>query len=132
MRSGVFVTGISVPSTSGTVTVAPAHLARAGEVVDGDLGSPELLDLAVLAQVPHPRRLLDQAVAVGVLVDLHLEHVVVELHRQPVVTEAVAVLRAAHLDARVLGLADRAHAPRAVARALPPVGGRRRTCDRRR
>ena len=57
------------------------------------------------------------------MVDLHLEHVVVELHGQPVVLEAVTVLRAAHLDAGVLRFAHRPHAPRTVARALPHVGG---------
>ena len=86
-----------------------------------DLGPTELFDVARLPDVPHARRLLDEAVAVGVLVDLHLEHVVVELHRQPVVAEPVAVLRAADLDARVL----RAHRPGGhptIGRARPSSG----------
>ncbi len=60
--------------------------------------------------------------AVGVLVDLDLEHVVVELHRDPVVAEAVAVLALASPDARGLALADGADAPRTIAHALPRVG----------
>ena len=69
--------------------------------------------------VPDPGGLLDGAGAVGVLVDHVEDRVVLELHRRVVPHADHLALGA---DAGRLLLADRAHAPAAVAGAPPLVG----------
>src|SRR5258708_5629285 len=98
------------------------HLTSAADVVDVDLRLAQFFDRSIVPDVPHSGRFLDDAVTVGILVDLNLQHVVVELHRQPVVTEPVAVGALPRADSRSFGFTDGAHTPRSIACALPYSG----------
>ena len=100
------------------------HLPRARDVIDRDVGTTELFGGAVVTDVVDPHRLLDGPVPVGVLVDHDLDHVIVELHRDPIVEvpELAAEIR---LDADTggLGLAHRSDPPRTVTGTLETVRG---------
>ena len=96
--------------------------ARAGHEAVLVLGPPEPLGRARGIRV-HAHRLFDQPLArVGLVQDVE-DRVVGELHRRVVPHPGHLTLALA--DAGVLGLADRTHAPGAVARAPPAVGGHR-------
>ena len=84
------------------------------------VGAAERLGRPVDAEAPDLHGLLEHARAVELLLHDVLDRVVAELHRRVVPErERHAELRA---NARRLGLADGAHAPRAVARAPEAVG----------